>query len=57
MAHNDFIFAIIGEECGLVGTLGVLAAFGVIAWQGMKIARCASDLSGRLVAVGCTRCV
>ena len=43
-----------GEECGLVGTLGVLAAFGVIAWQGMKIARCASDLSGRLVAVGCT---
>ena len=54
MAHNDFIFAIIGEECGLVGTLGVLAAFGVIAWQGMKIARCASDLSGRLVAVGCT---
>ena len=54
MAHNDFIFAIIGEECGLVGTLGVLAAFGVIVWQGMKIARCASDLSGRLVAVGCT---
>lgn len=54
MAHNDFIFAIIGEECGLVGTLGVLAAFAVIARQGMKIARCASDLSGRLIAVGCT---
>lgn len=54
MAHNDFIFAVIGEECGLVGTLAVVAAFGVIAWQGMKIARCASDLSGRLIAVGCT---
>lgn len=54
MAHNDFIFAIIGEECGLVGTVGVLAAFAVIGWAGMRIARCASDLSGRLVAAGCT---
>ena len=54
MAHNDFIFAIIGEECGLVGTLAVIAAFGLIAWEGLKIARCASDLSGRLIAVGCT---
>ena len=44
MAHNDFIFAIIGEECGLVGTLAVIAAFGLIAWEGLKIARC----------VGCT---
>ena len=54
MAHNDFIFAIIGEECGLVGTLGVLAAFGVLAWAGFRIARHASDLSGRLIAVGAT---
>ena len=54
MAHNDFIFAIIGEECGLVGTLAVVAAFGLIAWEGMQIAKCASDLSGRLLAVGCS---
>lgn len=57
MAHNDFIFAIIGEECGLVGTLGVLVGFGVFLWAGFQIARYAPDLSGRLVAAGCTTLV
>lgn len=57
MAHNDFIFAIIGEECGLVGTLGVLAGFAVFLWAGFQIARYAPDLSGRLVAAGCTTLV
>ena len=38
-AYNDFIFAVIGEECGLVGTLGMLAGFGVFAWAGLKIAQ------------------
>lgn len=54
MAHNDFIFAIIGEELGLVGTLGLLAAFAVLGWAGLKIAEHAPDLSGRLIASGCT---
>lgn len=53
-AYNDFIFAVIGEECGLVGTLGMLAGFGVFAWAGLKIAQHAPDLAGRLIAAGCT---
>lgn len=57
MAHNDFIFAVIGEECGLLGTLGVLAGFAVFMWAGFQIARYAPDLSGRLVAAGCTTLV
>ncbi len=54
MAHNDFIYAIIGEELGLVGTVGLLVLFAVLLWAGFEIARHASDLSGRLIAAGCT---
>lgn len=57
MAHNDFIFAVIGEECGLVGTLGLLAGFAVFMWAGLEIARRAPDFAGRLVAAGCTSLV
>ena len=57
MAHNDFIFAIIGEECGLVGTIGLLCGFAVFLWAGLQIARHAPDLAGRLVAAGCTSLV
>lgn len=51
-AHNDFIFAIIGEELGLVGTLLVLAAFIIIIYEAIQIARQAPDLLGRLIVVG-----
>ena len=51
---GDSIFAVISEELGLVRTLLVLAAFGVIAWQGYSIARRAPDTFGQLVAVGIT---
>ncbi|OUO34700.1 putative lipid II flippase FtsW [Olsenella sp. An290] len=54
MAHNDFIYAVIGEECGFVGALGLLVGFGVFAWAGLRIARHAPDLAGRLIAAGCT---
>lgn len=57
MAHNDFIFAVIGEECGLLGTIGLLAGFMVFLWAGLEIARRAPDLAGRLVAAGCTTIV
>ncbi len=54
MAFNDFIYAIIGEELGLMGTLGVLCCFVLLVWAGFQIARYAPDLSGRLIASGCT---
>ncbi|MEE1158360.1 MAG: putative peptidoglycan glycosyltransferase FtsW [Atopobiaceae bacterium] len=54
MAHNDFIFAVVGEELGFVGTVGLLAAFALLLWAGLKIAENAPDLRGRLIAAGCT---
>jgi cell division protein FtsW len=51
-AHTDAIFSVVGEELGLLGTVGVLVLFAVIAWRGLLIARQASDLFGRLLAVG-----
>ena len=54
MAHNDFIFAVIGEELGFTGTILMLVAFMALGWAGYRIARYAPDLSGRLVAAGCT---
>jgi cell division protein FtsW len=49
---NDFLFAIIGEETGLIGTFAVLGAFLVIAWRGLVIAERAPDPLGRLIALG-----
>ena len=54
MAHNDFIFAIVGEELGLIGAVGMLAAFALLLWSGLKIAQCAPDIAGTLIAAGCT---
>ena len=53
-AHTDFIFAIIGEETGLVGTAGVLALFGLFAYRGYRIALKAPDAFGSLLACGVT---
>jgi cell division protein FtsW len=52
--HTDFIFAMIGEELGLVATLGVLTAFLVIMVCGVYIAWHASDTFGMLIASGIT---
>jgi cell division protein FtsW len=51
-AHTDFIFAIIGEELGLIGALIVLALYTVIAVVGVRIAAMAPDSFGRLLAAG-----
>jgi len=51
-AHNDFIFAIIGEELGLMGTLSVLGLFGLIGLVAVRIARRTDELFVRLVTMG-----
>jgi cell division protein FtsW len=49
-AHTDFIFAIIGEEAGLIGTLAVILGFTILLFAGIRIATRARDPYGRLVA-------
>jgi len=51
---TDFIFAIIGEEWGLIGTLAVLALFVIVAYQGYRIAIHAPDTFSGLLAAGLT---
>ncbi|QXJ25401.1 putative lipid II flippase FtsW [Actinomadura graeca] len=53
-AETDFIFAIVGEEFGLVGTLVVLGLFGLLAYAGLRIARRVKDPFTRLAAAGAT---
>ncbi len=51
-AHTDFIFAEIGEEWGLVGTLGVLLLFTIMALSGIILALQPHDTFGRILAIG-----
>lgn len=51
-AHSDFIFAVIGEELGMVGATGVLIAFALLIYAGVRIAIHAQDVFGRLLAAG-----
>lgn len=53
-AYTDFIFAIIGEELGLIGAIFVVALFACFALLGLRTARRAPDTFGALVAVGVT---
>jgi Bacterial cell division membrane protein len=53
-AHTDFIFAMIGQETGLIGALSLLAIFCILVWQGIAIARNAPDRFGSLLAFGIT---
>lgn len=53
-SHTDFIFAILGEEMGLIGTLTVLGLFGFLVYLGVRIARTAPDRYGMLLASGIT---
>jgi cell division protein FtsW len=53
-AHTDFIFAIIGEELGLLGTLSILLLFAAFAYAGVRVAQRAPDPFGRYLAGGVT---
>jgi rod shape determining protein RodA len=50
--HTDFIFTVIGEEFGFVGSTLVLGLFCVIVWRGLRIALHAKDMFGTVVAAG-----
>lgn len=52
--HSDFVFAVIGEELGLVGASLLVAGFCVVLWRGLVIAGRASDRFGALLATGLT---
>jgi cell division protein FtsW len=51
-AHSDFIFAVIGEELGLLGTLAVLLVFGLFLWRGIRTSLLAPDRFGKLLSMG-----
>ena len=52
--HTDFIFAVIGEELGLIGSASVVVMFALLAWRGFRAARSAPDSFGQLLAMGLT---
>jgi cell division protein FtsW len=56
-AHTDMIFAIVGEELGLLGTVSVIGAFAVFAYTGMRIALRCKDPFGKRLATGLTTLV
>ncbi len=54
VAHNDFIFSVIAEERGFLGSITVVGLFGVVLWNGLRIAGLARDRFGALLALGVT---
>jgi cell division protein FtsW len=50
--YSDFIFSVVGEELGLVGTLAVLIAFGLLLWRGTRAALMSPDRFGTLLGIG-----
>ena len=55
--HTDFIYAVIAEELGLLGTTLTVACFTVIAWRGLRTSLLAPDRFGSLLALGLTAMV
>jgi cell division protein FtsW len=53
-AHTDFIYAVVGEELGLIGAAAVLLGFAVIFWRGLRSAWLTQDDFGRYLALGAT---
>ncbi|MEQ9568835.1 MAG: putative peptidoglycan glycosyltransferase FtsW [Longimicrobiales bacterium] len=55
--HNDFIFAMVGEEWGFLGVVGIVALYMAFVVLGFRIARRAPDLFGQLLALGITNLI
>jgi rod shape determining protein RodA len=52
VAHNDFIFSVIAEESGFVGSVAVITLYGMVLFTGLRIAGQARDRLGRILAAG-----
>lgn len=50
--YSDFIFSVVGEELGLIGTLAIVTAFGLLLWRGTRAAMNAPDRFGMLLGIG-----
>lgn len=50
--QTDFVFTVIGEELGLVGSAAVVSLFAVMIWRCWKAAKLAKDMAGRVIAAG-----
>lgn len=51
-SHTDFIFAVVGEEWGLLGAIVLLILYGLLIYKFIKIARSSKDLFGSMVTIG-----
>src|SRR6516162_6271992 len=56
-AHTDFIFAVVGEELGLIGTCALLCLFTIFLWRGLRTSMRAPDPFGFYLALGITTMV
>jgi cell division protein FtsW len=50
--YSDFIFSVVGEELGLIGTMAIVFAFGLLLWRGTRAAMKAPDRFGTLLGIG-----
>ncbi|GJQ57294.1 MAG: stage V sporulation protein E [Candidatus Scalindua sp.] len=54
VSNSDFIFSVIGEEFGFIGTSSVIIMFALLSWYGIKVSKLAPDMFGSLLALGIT---
>lgn len=55
--HNDFIFAVIGEELGLIGCVFIISLYLILIWRGIRASLKAKDVYGSVLAIGITSVV
>ncbi|MEK7369066.1 MAG: FtsW/RodA/SpoVE family cell cycle protein, partial [Planctomycetota bacterium] len=53
-SSGDFVFAVLGEELGFLGAFGLMVVFGLLTWQGLRVALMAKDHYGRVLSLGVT---